>query len=135
MLLTNQPSKRPAAKAKSSMTETLTHTYLTDDILREHVLTNDRLMLAEIGFPGMVRVLASGRYHARLEVDGWGYDFNIVEHAHLERELVSKFPDSQPLLSALAWHKAAEAMLAHRKGHLEARLNKKLRRPKTKQDD
>lgn len=109
-------------------------THPNDDLLREHLLTDDRLTLAEMGFPGSVRILAAGRYHARLDVDGRIYQFNIQQSSPDGRELVGSIPDKEPLLSALAWHRAAEAMLAVRRGHAEAHLNKSLRKLKAKQD-
>jgi hypothetical protein len=109
------------------MTDIVTHE--KDDLLRECMLTDSGLMMAEMGHPGSVRVLSSGRYHARLSVDGEGYEFSITETGLDEFGLVSNYPDDpQDLLYDLVWHRAAEAILAHRKGHFEAKRNKLLRK-------
>lgn len=114
------------------MADIITHE--KDDLLREHVLVDDQLMLAEIGYPGHVRLASSGRYHARLLIGGVGYTFSIKQTGADAYELVSTYPAGQDakdtLLDELVWHRAAEAMLAHRKGHFEAYHNKLLRKPK-----
>jgi len=116
------------------MTDFVTHE--KDDLLREHLLINHKLTDAETMYPGCIRILSTGRYHARIEVDGTGWEFKIVEVKLNEFKLLSRFPrDIYPsVLWELVWHRAAEAMLAHRKGHFEADRNKKLRKPQTEQD-
>jgi len=63
-----------------------------------------------------------------------GYTFSIKQTGAGAYELVSTYPAGQhakgSLLDELVWHRAAEAMLAHRKGHFEAYRNKLLRKPK-----
>ena len=107
--------------------------YDTDDLLRMRLLSDERLTLTEIAYPGSVRVHASGRYHARVDVYRTTYNFSIKELPDGERELVGTFHELDTLLNDYVWHRAAEAMLAHRRGHADAQLRKELRKPK--QDD
>ncbi len=102
----------------------------TDDALREHMLTDDELCYCEAQYPGYVRIYASGRYHARIRVGKAVWNFSIKQLPHGERELVADYPEDVPArLLELAWHRAAEAMLAHRRGHLEASKRRELRKP------
>lgn len=112
----------------------------TDIILLEKLLGSRRYMLALIScLESLIRLYSSGRYHARLDVgDEYSqqtFEFRIRELASGTRELVSNFKSDDPYLTELVYHKAAEAMLAHRRGHRDAQLRKELRRPKTEQDD
>jgi hypothetical protein len=103
--------------------------YPTDSKLREYLLTDADLTFAEKIYPGYVRVLASGRYNARLVVERRVWNFSVRDIGYGERDVISdEPPNTPPMLRKLAWHRAAEVMLAHRSGHAEAQRNQKLRK-------
>ena len=109
--------------------------YPTDDKLREYILTDSDLAFIERIYAGYVRLLASGRYHARIVVERRVWNFSVRDAGYGERDILSDEPaDIPPMLHALAWHKAAEVMLAHRNGHAEAQRNRELRKVKQRQE-
>jgi hypothetical protein len=132
--LVNQQSKRHVAKERKTMSDIVTHE--KDDLLRKHLLTNDQLTNAEIRYPGCIRILATGRYHARLEVEESCWNFTIIEVSTDEYRIVTNYPFDtyRPLLRELVWHRATEAMMAHRRGHFEAYRNKLLRKPQRQEE-
>jgi hypothetical protein len=131
-LLANQQLKQLVVRAKKSMTDIVT--YPKDNALKTYLLTNDRLMLLEMIHPGAIRLRASGRYHARLEIFDRGYTFRLREIGLDGFDILDNFLCEDTTLRELVLHRAAEAMFAHRKGNHDAVLDKKLRRSKTEQD-
>lgn len=112
------------------MTPAKVETNPSDDKLREHLLTDEELRGAEAKHPGQVRVLAVGRYNARLQAGTYTLYFALRKwpgddrsfNVRLSRKLGADFPNE---LYRLSFHRAAEAMLALRRGHMEYRLNRR----------
>lgn len=104
------------------------------DVLQGFILPEDPLQQAEEQFPGLIRVRVTTRNRARLIVEGetWNFflDESQVDEAkfQLEETLYNKKDNIEPLFWDLVWHHAAEAILAVRQGHREARRNAQLRR-------
>lgn len=104
----------------------------TDDELRSHLLTDAGLSECEEVHPGKVHLLAVGRYTARLQAESSVVTFSLRETPRNGKSLFAEFfgnePEQGSLLWELLWHKSAEAMLAVRRGHTEARLRNKARK-------
>ena len=108
---------------------------LSDAELRVHVLPDHLIYEAEGASFETIRLLSCGRYSARLMVGKEIWHFSLCETANGERELsVCGFEHSEmgSAIWRLAWHRAAERMLAVRQGHLEYRHNN--RRAHTKKN-
>ncbi|MDE1924781.1 MAG: hypothetical protein KGH79_01195 [Patescibacteria group bacterium] len=114
------------------MTELRIETNPSDEKLREHLLPDDLLRSRESEHPGEVRVLAVNRYQARLQARTFILNFLLQKRKDEVRTFSAnascgKLTDIPTTLRDLAWHRAAEAMLAIRKGHVEYRRNRRLR--------
>jgi len=100
------------------------------DTLREYMLTDDELIGAEKEFPGAVRIYKATRNHVRVLVHGTAWNFTLDESQEndMKFQLESNGHNDKnqvhPVLWGLIWHRAAEAVLAVRKGHEEYRRNK-----------
>lgn len=97
----------------------------TDEILRTYLLTDGELTDAERLWAGSIRLIASGRYGARFDVDGVVLTFCLGFGEDGKQELlVSPGYDRSAAkrnleLRVLVWHRVTEAILAVRKGHDE----------------
>ena len=104
----------------------------SDMELRSYLLTDEELALAEAANPGVVRIKTAGRYAVRLRVGTHTLGFNLKKYPNGEKEFgiaTSTMSGEMPsLLSSLVWHRAAEAILAVRQGHLEYRLERQKRK-------
>lgn len=106
-------------------------TNLTIEHLRELILTNEELVTYERQNDEPIRLLSVRRYEARFEVESRVFNFRLSHpspHGHrcLLNETGNGFLKSL-VQHKLLWHKAAEALLAIRKGHMEYRRNRQLK--------
>lgn len=95
-----------------------------NDLLQEHLLPQDEVAALEVVHGGSISLLSVGRYGARLDVsnahvlefkleepDGANDYFTVTERGAT--------PQVHQEVLALAWHRAAEAIRAVRRGHDE----------------
>lgn len=112
----------------------MTNVSFSQYALREHILPRDELYGAEVQFPGAIRLLLATRRHARLSVKDRAWDFFLNEKSaeevqfQLEKTTYNNKLTVSPVLWELAWHRAAEAILAVRQGHREFVQNKKYKK-------
>jgi hypothetical protein len=91
------------------------------------MMTNELLQLAEQKNPGAVRLLLATRNKARMLVYMKVWNFEFIElHGRKRFTVVGRhsLEDDDNLLVSLVWHRAAEAIQAVRRGHLEYCLNR-----------
>ncbi len=105
----------------------------TDSSLSFYLMPNHLLKEAEQLYAGRVRLIMAWHYGARLNVDGIVWNFFIEKTQEQAKELQLVSPqlgprDLPPLLWELVWHRAAEASLAVRRYHAEARVRAKERK-------
>lgn len=101
-------------------------------LLREKLLMQEELAAAEVVHAGTIALLSVGRYGARLNANGTIIEFKLMEPEGEDDHLgiVQRYLPygmSEELI-ALAWHRAAEAMLAVRQGHMEFNKRRKARK-------
>lgn len=112
--------------------ETPASSVSVDDLLREHILPQDEVAELEVVHGGKTALLSVGRYGARLDVDRHILEFKLEEPDGRTDYFTVKERCATPQvcaeLLALAWHKAAEAILAVRRGHREYNLRRKKER-------
>ncbi|MBI2004755.1 hypothetical protein HYS79_01165 [Patescibacteria group bacterium] len=95
-----------------------------DGVLRFNLLSGDKLRQAEEECAGVVRVIAAGRYTARLRVGEEVWKFFLTDDPSVEFAASGGDANCDDLLRRLAFHRAAEVMLALRQGHKEAVLSR-----------
>lgn len=109
---------------------------VVDDLLREHLLPNEQLVDSEVEHAGILRMIAAGRYGAKVQVDERTFlEFDLIEGPHGEERFTvtdhrGYTPEVKAWLLLLAWHRAAEAMLAVRRGHEEYNIRRTKRKDK-----
>lgn len=121
-----------SAEWEREVSEVKVETNDTVDHLREYILTDGMLAEKEQAFPGQVHLISVRRYEARLRVDSQICTFFLVEDGDRRKYLITTpahgFYAGRPAgIHALAWHRAAEALLAIRKGHMEYRRNRQIK--------
>lgn len=105
----------------------------TDDALREHILPDDMLRVAEALSRCIVRRISTGRYDTRLQVDKQIWQFKVITIGD-KKELLIVQPEGMtqalvgPYVWEYVWHCAAESMLSVRNNHTEARIDRMKRK-------
>ena len=108
----------------------------SDDALLSVMLTDEALQAAESMNPGAIRLLLVTRNRARISVYLEILQFEIVDFDGKKKlALISRtnYADDNLLIS-LAWHRAAEAIAAVRRGHFEHVLQQRARNTKKGRD-
>ncbi|MSR70842.1 hypothetical protein EXS62_02270 [Candidatus Kaiserbacteria bacterium] len=113
------------------MSDVRVETTDTIDHLRTHILTDHELAAHERRQVGCIRLVSVRRYEVRLQMESRIVHFRLSNPNFNGRRCLLNDTGNSALHGQaqhkLAWHKAAEALLAIRKGHMEYRRNRALK--------